>query len=190
MSSRDINALPMAIRQSIADTWWLWLIRGILAIVLGILFLTRPAESLVSLAMVIGAWFLIDGVISLFHGFGKMPEGQSRWMFIIWGIIEIIAGLQLIAKPVLGAMTLTVVIGIWAIILGALEIISGIKYRDEMSGEFWLILGGIAAVIFGILIFSNLLQGAIAVTALIGIWGLISGVVLLILAFKIKGLAG
>ncbi|MFM9108919.1 MAG: HdeD family acid-resistance protein [Chloroflexota bacterium] len=190
MGGRDIDALPLAIRQSLADTWWLWLIRGVLAIILGVLALTRPGATLASLAFVIGVYFLIDGVVSLFHGFGKQPEGQSRWGLIIWGIIAILAGLSLIANPFAGALSLALVVGIWAILFGALEIFTGIKFRDEMSGEFWLILGGIAAVLFGILIWSNILQGALAVAALVGIWALVSGIVLVILSFKIKGLAG
>jgi uncharacterized membrane protein HdeD (DUF308 family) len=186
----NINALPMAIRQTLADTWWLWLVRGILAIIIGILFLTRPGSSMVALAMVIGAYFLIDGVISLFHGFGKQPEGQSRWGLIIWGIVAILAGLSLLGNPILGGMSLVLVIGVWAIIFGVVEIFTGIKYRDMISGEFWLILGGIAAIVFGFLIFRQPIDGVAATAMLLGIWSLISGAVLVLLSFKVKGLAG
>jgi uncharacterized membrane protein HdeD (DUF308 family) len=187
--SDTMGALPMAMRQTLADTWWLWLVRGILAIIVGILFLTRPGSSMVALAMVIGAYFLIDGVISLFHGFGKQPEGQSRWGLIIWGVIAILAGLSLLGNPILGGMSLVLVMGVWAILFGAMEIFTGIKYREEMSGEFWLILGGVAAIIFGFLVLRQPIEGVAATAMLLGIWSLISGVVLLALSFRIKGLA-
>ena len=187
--SDTMRGLPMAIRQTLADTWWLWLVRGILAIVIGFLFLTRPGTTLVSVALVIGIYFLIDGVITLFHGFGKQPEGQSRWGLIIWGIVAILAGLSLVGNPVLGTISLAFVIGVWAIIFGAVEVFTGIKYRDEMSGEFWLILAGIAAVVFGFLIFRSPITGVAAIAQLLGIWGLISGALLIILSFRIKSLA-
>lgn len=176
--------------RQVSDAWWIWLVRGILAVILGILALVNPGAFMVSLALFLGVYFLIDGVITLFHGFGKQPEGQSRWPLIIWGIVAILAGLSLIGSPALGAVTLTMIIGIWAIIFGAMEIFTGIKYREEIegAGEWWLIIGGVAAIIFGILILSNILAGVLTTAYLIGIWALISGVTLILVSFKIKNL--
>lgn len=181
--------MNMAVREEVAKTWWLWLVRGILGIALAILAFTKPGATLAALAIFIGAYFLVDGVITLFHGFGSQPEGQSRWPKIIWGIISIIAGLIILGQPLVSTISLVFVVGAFAIVYGIMAIITGIRLKDEISDEWWLIIGGIAGIIFGILIFKNPFAGALSVAYLIGIWALITGITFIILSFKVKGLA-
>lgn len=173
---------------AISDKWWLWLVRGILAIILGIIALAQPGAALVGLTIWLGAYFLVDGVVSLFHGFGEQPEGRSRWPLIIWGVIGILAGLTIFTNPFGSVLTLGVIIGIWAIIFGVMEVVNGIRMREVIDNEFWLILGGIASVIFGILMLTNVLAGLLAVAWVIGIWALVVGVTLVLLSFRIKGM--
>ncbi len=88
----------------------------------------------------------------------------------------------------LTGFTLVIVIGAWAIVTGIFEIIAGIKLRDEIEGEFWLILAGILSVIFGILIWRNVAVGALTIVWLIGIYAILLGITLVALSFKVKGI--
>ncbi len=178
-----------AVREELAKSWWIWLVRGILGIALSILAFTKPGATLAAIAIFIGAYFLVDGVVTLFHGFGSQPEGQSRWPRIIWGIISILAGIVILSQPLVSVISLTILVGAFAIVYGIMAIITGIRLRKEISDEWWLIIGGIAGIIFGFLIFSNVLAGALSIAMLIGIWALITGITFIILAFKVKGLA-
>lgn len=173
---------------AVSDKWWLWLVRGILAIILGVIALAQPAVALVGFTIWLGAYFLVDGVISLFHGFGEQPDGRSRWPLIIWGVIGILAGITIFVRPISSTLTLGVIIGIWAIIFGAIEVFNGIRLREVIDNEVWLIIGGIASVVFGILMLTNLVAGLLAVAWVIGIWALVVGVSLIILAFRIRGM--
>ncbi len=184
MQNRSMEATLAAI----SDKWWLWLLRGILAIILGIIALAQPAAALVGLTIWLGAYFLVDGVVSLFHGFGEQPEGRSRWPLVIWGVIGILAGITIFTNPFASVLTIGVLIGIWAIIFGVMEIVTGIRMREAIDNEFWLILGGLASVIFGILMMTNVLAGLLAVAWVIGIWALVLGVTLVLLSFRIKGM--
>jgi uncharacterized membrane protein HdeD (DUF308 family) len=173
---------------AISDKWWLWLVRGILAIVLGVIALAQPTAALLGLTIWLGAYFLVDGVVSLFHGFGEQPTGRSRWPLIIWGVIGILAGITIFARPLTSVLTLGVIIGVWAIIFGVLEVVNGIRLREVIDNEVWLIIGGVASVVFGILMLTNVLAGLLAVAFIIGIWALVVGVTLVLLSFRIKGM--
>jgi uncharacterized membrane protein HdeD (DUF308 family) len=172
----------------VSSTWWLWLLRGILAIVLGVIAIAQPAVAIFGFTIWLGAYFLVDGVISVFHGFGEQPAGRSRWPLIIWGVIGVVAGITIFARPVASAAALGVLIGIWAIVFGVLEVVNGIRLREVIDNEVWLIIGGVASVIFGILMLTNLVAGLLAVAWVIGIWALVVGVTLVLLSFRIKGM--
>ena len=178
-----------AMFRDLTDRWWVWLVRGVLAIILAALAFARPGATLEAFALLLGAYFVIDGVISFVHGLGQQPEGQSRWPLLIWGIVAILAGVSIFAQPLYeSVLTLTLVVGFWAIVAGVMEIVTGIRLREEIDSEWWLILAGIASIIFGILVWMNPLAGALSIAYLIGIWALIIGVLEIILGFRIKGL--
>jgi uncharacterized membrane protein HdeD (DUF308 family) len=137
----------------------------------------------------LGAYFVIDGVISVVHGLGQQPDGQSRWPLLIWGIVAILAGVSIFARPLFeSVLALTLVVGFWAIVIGVMEIVTGIRMREEIDSEWWLILAGIASIVFGILVWINPLAGALSIAYLIGIWAMLVGVLDIILGFRIRGL--
>lgn len=181
--------LNLAIREEIAKTWWMWLIRGILGIALAIFAFAMPDTLNEVLGIIIGLYFLIDGAISLFHGFGTQPEGESRMPKIIWGIIGIVAGLLVLGQPMLAIFSLTIIISIVAVIYGIFAIYAGWKIKSEISDGWWLIVVGIASILFGILIGGGPFAGGRTLAYLIGVWALINGISFLILSFRVKGLA-
>jgi uncharacterized membrane protein HdeD (DUF308 family) len=178
-----------AIARDLTDHWWVWLVHGIAAIILAALAFTRPGATLEAFALLLGAYFVIDGVISFVHGLGQQPEGESRWPLLIRGIVAILAGVSIFARPLVAStLALTLVVGFWAIVIGVMEIVAGIRLREEIDSEWWLILAGIASIIFGVLVWINPMAGALSIAYLIGIWALLVGVFDLILGLRIKGL--
>jgi uncharacterized membrane protein HdeD (DUF308 family) len=178
-----------ALFRDLTDHWWVWLVRGILAIILAVLAFAQPGATLEAFTLLLGAYFVIDGVISFVHGLGQQPEGQSRWPLLIWGVVAILAGVSIFARPLVASvLALTLVVGFWAIVIGVMEIVAGIRLREEIDSEWWLILAGTASIVFGVLIWINPLAGALSIAYLIGIWALLVGVCDLILGLRIKGL--
>jgi uncharacterized membrane protein HdeD (DUF308 family) len=178
-----------ALFRDLTDHWWVWLVRGILAIILAVLAFAQPGATLEAFTLLLGAYFVIDGVISFVHGLGQQPEGQSRWPLLIWGVVAILAGVSIFARPLVASvLALTLVVGFWAIVIGVMEIVAGIRLREEIDSEWWLILAGISSIVFGVLIWINPLAGALSIAYLIGIWALLVGVCDLILGLRIKGL--
>ena len=171
---------------ALTTNWWAWLIRGILAIIFGIIAFTQPATTALALVYVFGIYAIAEGILNIWAALSG--KADSRFWYIIWGLISIIAGIIAFANPILTGLTLVIVIGAWAIVTGIFEIIAGIKLRDEIEGEFWLILGGILSVIFGILIWRNVAVGALTIVWLIGIYAILFGITLIALAFKVKGI--
>ena len=171
---------------ALTTNWWAWLIRGILAIIFGVIAFTQPTTTALALVYVFGIYAIAEGILNIWAALSG--KADSRFWYIIWGLISIIAGIIAFANPILTGLTLVIVIGAWAIVTGIFEIIAGIKLRDEIEGEFWLILGGILSVIFGILIWRNVAVGALTIVWLIGIYAILFGITLIALAFKVKGI--
>ena len=166
----------------LAKKWWVLLLRGILLIIIGLLAFVSPLTWVIF----VGIYVLIDGVTMLMSGFSDQPAGQSRWPLLILGVLGLLAGLIILWNPELGAITLTTVIAAWAIVGGILTIISAIRVREEIDNEWWLVLSGVLAIIFGILVFTNVLAGVLTIAWIFGIFAIAVGILSIVLAFRVR----
>jgi uncharacterized membrane protein HdeD (DUF308 family) len=161
-------------------------IRGIAGIALGILTFVWPGITLVALVLLFGAYSLIDGVMSLI-GAVRAAEAHERWgVLVLEGLVGIAAAAITVLWPAITAIALVYVIAAWAVITGALEIGAGIRLRKVISGEWLLIVGGIASVLFGFLLIMAPVIGAVVIALWVGAYAFIFGVLLVALGFKLR----
>ena len=133
----------------LSRNWWLVALRGVFAILFGLLTLVFPTIALSSLVLLFGAYAIVDGVAAVWSSIQHRSE-QGWWIHLLEGVVSIVAGLVTFAYPVITAVILLYVIALWAIMTGIFEIWAAIQLRKEITGEFWMGLGGLLSVIFGI----------------------------------------
>jgi uncharacterized membrane protein HdeD (DUF308 family) len=169
--------------NAFASNWWVLLIRGILAVLFGIMAFALPGLTLVTLVLLYGVYALADGLTALWVG------GRARaWWFVLLGVLGVIVGICTFFYPGITAVALLYLIAAWAIVRGIFEIITAIQLRKEISNEWMLIIGGIISIIFGVVLVANPAAGALAMVWLIGAYALIFGVMMIVLAFRLRGL--
>ncbi len=172
----------------VTGKWWILLIRGIAAIVFGLLAILWPGVTLQTLLLFVGIYFLIDGVSTLFSGIAHRKEARHWWTAAIEGLAGIGFGLIVLITPQLSALVLLFMIGGWAVITGVFEVYAAIQLRKEMEGEIWLVLGGLLSLLFGIFVFIRPGAGALALIWLIAGYAIAFGVILIILALEVRNL--
>jgi uncharacterized membrane protein HdeD (DUF308 family) len=166
--------------------WWIIALQGVAAIVFGVLALVWPGITLLALVFLFAAYALIDGVLSLISGFRRGVGGRTDWWRVARGVVGIAAGVIAFAMPGMTAYVLLIVIAAWAIVSGAIELVAAYQLRDVIRREWLLALDGLVAVIFGIALIVFPSAGALAVVWLIGAFAIVSGVILLTLAFRMR----
>ncbi|HQR19337.1 MAG TPA: HdeD family acid-resistance protein [Burkholderiaceae bacterium] len=174
---------------SIRRNWWLVLLRGIAAVAFGVLAWVWPGITLISLALVWGAYALVDGVCALWSGWQTKDHGKPMWQVILIGVLGIAAGLFTFAAPGLTAIALLTLIAAWAIVNGVFQIAAAIRLRKEIASEWLMILSGALSIVFGGLMLTNLEAGALAVAWLIGAFAIAYGALLVVLSFRLKSRA-
>ncbi len=168
------------------QSWWSLLLRGIAAILFGVLALTWPGLTIVTLIILFGAFALVDGIFVVFGSLINREAYEHWWLVLLSGLISIAAGILVFVWPLLTALILLYLIAARALIVGIMDIIAAIRLRKEIEGEWMLILAGIASVLFGLIMFIWPGAGALAVIWLIAIYAIFVGLMLLILAFKVR----
>ena len=184
------TTLPMPgspLLHTLAENWWLVLLRGIAALILGVLAFVWPGITLVSLILLWGIYALADGLFAMWaavagRGGGVVP----RWWLAIVGIAGVLAGILTFVWPGLTAQILLLLIAGWAIVIGAMQIWGAIQLRKEIEGEWLLILSGLLGIAFGLVLLARPGIGALAVVWMIGAYAIIAGVDYVALAFKLK----
>jgi len=167
--------------------WWAFLLRGIAAILFGVLAFTWPEVALLSLVFVFGAYAIIDGIIAVIAGL-RAPKGFGMWwMLLLGGILGIVTGVVAFALPGVTAFVLLMLIAAWATVTGIFEIVAAIQLRKVITGEWLMILSGIASVIFGALLVFYPAAGAVAVVWILGIYAVLYGILLVALGWKLRG---
>jgi len=168
--------------------WWALAIRGGIAVIFGLAALLRPDIALEALILLFGAYALVDGVFAIVGVFGGTRGGTPRWLLLIEGIAGILAGLIAFVLPGLTVVLLLYLIAAWAVITGISEIATAIRLRQEIRGEWALIIGGALSVLFGVILaVIGPVAGLLSLIWLIGIYALIFGILMLITAFQVRG---
>jgi uncharacterized membrane protein HdeD (DUF308 family) len=179
---------PQAALPAEAGHWWALALRGAIAILFGLAALLRPGIALEALILLFGAYALVDGVFSIVGIFGGTRGGTPRWLLLIEGVAGILAGLIAFVLPGLTALLLLYLIAAWAIITGISEIATAIRLRDEIRGEWAMIVGGALSVLFGvILVVVSPFAALLSLVWLIGIYAVAFGILVLITAFSVRG---
>ena len=175
--------------ETLKGGWWLLVLRGVCAILFGVLAFVWPGITVYSLVLLFGAYALINGLFTASMGLRAPSGAQGKGTLIFLGLLGIAAGVLTFFYPGITALTLLVLIAWWAIVTGIMEIAVAIKLRKEMTNEWFLILSGALSVVFGILLIARPGAGALSVVWIIGAYAVVFGIFLLMLAAKIKGFA-
>ncbi|WP_084958945.1 HdeD family acid-resistance protein [Thermoactinospora rubra] len=173
--------------ELLARNWWMLLIRGIAAIIFGILAIVWPGITLLALVWLFGAYAVVDGVFAI--GAAFRHSSRSKVWLLVTGVLSVLAGIIALVWPGITALVLLYVIAFWAVFTGVTEIVAGIRLRKEIENEWMLIVGGALSVILGILLVAMPASGALALVVLIGAFALVYGVALTILSFRVRKLA-
>lgn len=175
-----------AVVNVLARNWWALLIRGIAAIIFGIFALVWPGVTILVVGILFGAYALVDGVFAIIATIRAAEARERWWPFLIEGIVGIvIAGITFYdIRITLLALYLT--IAAWAFVTGIFEIVAAIQLRKHIANEFWLILGGIASIAFGILMVAYPLAGALALIWLIAAYAIIFGIIMIGFSFRLR----
>ena len=173
-----------AMSEVLAESWWAVGLRGILGILFGLICLLTPGLAVEVFVILFAAYMLVDGVFAIAAGIKAARNGERWGLLILEGIVDLAAGLVAVLWPAITLVALVWLIAIWAVVTGALMLAGAFSLNLD-HGRWWLALGGIASVIFGILLVIEPLIGAVVLTLWIGAYAIVFGIFLLILAFQL-----
>jgi len=169
----------------LADTWWLVALRGVAAVLFGILALVWPGITLLTLVFLYGAYAIINGVLELVQAFAR-PKTSRRGALIFEGIISIAAGVIAFIVPGITALALLLLIAAWAIICGIFEIVTAIRLRKVIANEWLMIFAGVVSLALGVLLVLQPAVGALAMVWWIGGFAIAFGILLVALSFRLR----
>jgi len=174
--------------EALKRHWWIPVIRGIAAIVFGIIAFVYPGLTIATLVLFFGAWVLIDGIFRIVGAIGhRASDSDWGWQLVI-GLLGIVVGLLTFHAPQITALALVIYIAAWALMIGASEIAAAVKLRREIKGEWFLILMGLASIVFAVLLLWNPVAGAAAVIWLIAWYAVVLGVLAIFFGFRLRTL--
>jgi uncharacterized membrane protein HdeD (DUF308 family) len=174
--------------QKIANHWWLYILRGLIAITFGIVAIAKPEQTILALILVFGAFTLVNGIFTLVASFSSAAYFNRWWLLLIEGAAGVIVGCLAIFMPAITSIALLYLIAAWALVIGVFEIAVAIEFRRVISGEWMLILGGVLSIVLGGLLFIFPGAGAISLIWMISIYAVFFGVSEIVFAFRLHGI--
>jgi len=170
------------------QNWWAIALRGVVAVLFGIAAFVWPGITLWMLVALFGAYALVDGIFAIIESFRRDVVGQRWWALLFEGLVGIAIGVLTFIWPGLTAMGLLYLIAFWAIVTGVFEIITAIRLRHEIRGEWMMALIGILSIALGFLMVAFPLAGALSVVLMIGAFVFATGALMIALGLKLRSL--
>jgi len=164
--------------------WWTVVLRGIAAVIFGILAVASPTAAFMSLVVVFGVYAIVDGLLTL--GLAVRSTTVPHGVVYGRGVVSILAGVLALAWPHISAAVLLVVIASWAIVAGIMEIITAYRMRRVIDNEWWVGLEGAVSIAFGVLLFISPAMGVVVIGLWVGIYALIVGGMLIAAGVRMR----
>jgi uncharacterized membrane protein HdeD (DUF308 family) len=173
---------------NLTRNWWLVVLRGLLAILFGLASFLWPGLTWLALILLFGIYAIVDGIFAMISGISRSRYSYRWWVFLLEGFISLAAGVIVLLQPGLAGLALVLVIAVWAILTGILEITAAIRLRREIRNEWMLGFAGFVSIVLGILLLFQPAAGGLVITLMIGAYALIFGILLVALGFRLRRL--
>jgi len=171
--------------RTLVRNWWLFTLRGVVGIIFGLIALIFPGATMLSLVIVFSAYMLVDGVVGIISAV-RAARQRDRWGLLAFeGLLDIAVGIAAFLWPGLTVLAFVLLVAAWAIVTGALMAAAGFRLNID-HGRWWLVLGGLLSLAYGVLLIVTPLIGAIVLTWWLGAYALVFGVALVIFSFKLR----
>lgn len=170
-------------KRLLAEFWWAFLLRGILAIIFGAAAIIWPGKTIELLIFIVGIYFFADGIVIIFTAFGNKDEW---WMLMIEGIVSMIFGIVIFFLPEVTALILLFLIAMWALFTGIFELITIFHLPRGHSGIYSLLVMGVLSILLAILLIAFPVKGASALIWLIGTYAILFGISTIIFGLKLR----
>jgi uncharacterized membrane protein HdeD (DUF308 family) len=186
--TKPLSGLPDrdAMNATLARHWWAIVLRGVIAVLFGIVALAAPGAVLLSLALLFGIYLLADGIIGLVSTIRTVTAHGHWGMLLLEAILNMIMGLIALFMPGAAVLAFVLLMAAWALMSGALMVVAAFKLHAS-HGRWWLGLGGVASIIWGVLLVAAPLIGAVVLTWWLGIYAIIFGISLLACGWRLRG---
>ncbi|TWI34452.1 HdeD family acid-resistance protein [Paracoccus sulfuroxidans] len=171
-----------------AENWWVPLLRGIAAILFGLLALIWPGLTVYVLLVAFGVYAIIDGVMAIVIAFRRRSSDDNWWAWLIEGLLSIVIGVMALFWPEATALALIIWMAAWAIVAGVFRIVAAIRLRREIEGEWMLVLSGLLSILWGGLMLYLPAAGLLSIAWLIGVFAIAIGLTMVSLAFRLRGI--
>jgi uncharacterized membrane protein HdeD (DUF308 family) len=182
-------SLDRQVLIGLARWWWTFILRGVAAILFGILALLWPGLAIEVLVLLFAAWALVDGAFTVITGIRTRDTDRSWWLEILQGVVGVAAGIIAIVLPLEVVTTaLVLVIAAWAVLTGVIEIVLAIRLRRVIRGELWMALAGVASILFAVVLVLFPAAGALSLVWLIGAFAIAFGIFAIGLGWRLRGL--
>jgi uncharacterized membrane protein HdeD (DUF308 family) len=161
-------------------------VRGVIAVLFGVVALVWPGKTLLFLVLFLGAWLLVDGVLAVIAAIRYQNAPRQRWLLALEGLFGIAIGVVTFLWPGFVAVAWLYTIAIWAIITGVFEIAEAIRLHPSVGNELLMILAGLASIVLGIVLFAWPGAGLLAWVWLIGVYAIVFGVLFIGSGFRLR----
>lgn len=176
------------ILHNLQSVWWVFLLRGIAAVIFGIMAFAWPALTLSVLILLIGAYVLVDGVFGVIDVMRNRDRLKRVWPLVLEAVLGIVVGLMMLFWPGATAIVMLMFVAAWAIVGGLLRVVLAFQIRKEITGEWILIVGGIMSILFGGLLVAMPQVGMLTMAWMIGFYAILFGGLFIFLAFRLRKL--
>lgn len=178
-----------AMSAALARNWWLVALRGVIAILFGAVAFIAPGAFVLSLVLFFAAYMLVDGIFAVV-GAVRAAQRHERWGFLLLeGLVDIVVGVAAVLVPAAAVWAFVLLLAAWALVTGGLMIAAAFRLHLHY-GRWWLVLGGVVSILFGLALLINPGMSALVLTLWIGSYTFAFGILLLILAFKLRAQNG
>jgi len=172
--------------ENISLNWWAVVLRGVAALIFGLVALIWPPSAVAALVLLFGAWAFADGIFNVIAAIREARTGRRWGSLLIEGIVSLIVGIVTFFLPAATALSLVLLIAAWSLITGIAEIVAAIRLRNHIQHEWLLGLSGLLSVALGVLFFLRPAIAAVTIAVWIGAYAVLFGALLIALGFRLR----